>query len=186
MPLAVAQLGQPILRAAAEPVPLDEIGTPEFRQLLSDMKETMLAARGAGLAAPQVFVSRRVFLARIVPPDPEQPDAPPPVEVFINPRIVAVTEAVESAWEGCLSFPELLVLVPRRRGIRVEYLDVQGRLLSAELHGYPARVVQHETDHLDGILTIDRAASTRDIIKASEMAAMLGKQGAAPVDPGPE
>jgi peptide deformylase len=144
--------------------------------LISDMKETMLASRGAGLAAPQVFVGLRLFLARIVPPDPDQPDAPPPVEVFINPHIVAATEETESAWEGCLSFPELLVLVPRRLGIRVEYLDTQGRTLSAELHGYPARVVQHEADHLDGILTIDRAASRHDIIKASELKAALGKQ----------
>jgi peptide deformylase len=186
MPLAIAQLGQPVLRAAAKPVQAEEIATAEFRQLLSDMKETMLASSGVGLAAPQVFVSRRIFLARIVPADPEKPDAPPSIDVFINPRIVAATQEVESAWEGCLSFPELLVLVPRRKGIRIEYLDPQGRSLTAELHGYPARVVQHEYDHLDGVLTIDRAASTRDIIKASEIKAVLGERGPAKVDPAPE
>ena len=169
MLLSIAQLGQPVLRQVAEPVPLEEVGTVDFQQFLSDMRETMLSARGAGLAAAQVFASRRVFLARLAPPDAQKPDDPPQVEVFINPRIVAVSEEVDTSWEGCLSFEELLVLVPRRRAVRVEYLNSQGQRLMAELAGFPARVVQHESDHLDGVLTLDRAASTRDIIKASEI-----------------
>jgi peptide deformylase len=177
MPLSIAQLGQAVLRRVADPVPPEEIVTEGFQQFLVDMRETMLAARGAGLAAPQVYVSRRVFLARLVPPDPEKPEQPPLVGVFINPRILAVSEEIDSAWEGCLSFEELLVLVPRRRAVRVEYIDGEGRLLTAELVGFPARVVQHEYDHLDGVLTIDRAASTRDIIKASEIKDVLRERG---------
>jgi peptide deformylase len=177
-PLKIAQLGQPVLRRVADPVPPGEVLTPEFQEFLIDLRETMLAAPGAGLAAPQVFVSRRVFVARLTPPDPEKPDEPPQVETFINPRLSAFSEEKVSAWEGCLSFEELLVLVPRSRGVRVDYLDARGQPKALLLEGFPARLVQHEYDHLDGVLTLDRAASTRDIIKASEREAALREREA--------
>jgi peptide deformylase len=177
MVLEIAQLGQPVLRCAAEPIPPETIATAEFQQFLQEMRETLIQAGGVGLAAPQVFMDRRVFLAQVVPPAEVENTPPPAAEVFINPRIVAVSGEAESAWEGCLSFPELLVLVARRTQIRVEYLDAEAHPKALELEGFAARVVQHEYDHLDGVLTIDRAASTRDIVKASEIEAVLRDRG---------
>jgi peptide deformylase len=171
MPLAIAQLGQPVLRSVAEPIPAEAIGTPPVQQLIDAMRETLQASKGAGLAGPQVFVSRRIFLAAVLPP--AEPDGPPGVEVFINPTPAVADATPESAWEGCLSFPELLVLVSRPRAVRVNYTDRHGEARRLELAGLAARIVQHEHDHLEGILTLDRAASTRDIVKASEIEAVL-------------
>ncbi len=176
MPLKIAQLGQPVLREVARELTAEELTAPEFRQFLADMHETLEAAGGVGLAAPQVFSSRRVFLARILPP--AQEGERPGTEVFINPRVTPLTEEAVPAWEGCLSFPELLVLVPRPRAVRVDYTDAAGQPQALELAGFPARVVQHEYDHLEGILTIDRAESTLDIVKASEIDAVLGEDDA--------
>jgi peptide deformylase len=100
---------------------------------------------------------------------PEEEDGPPGVEVFINPKITPLSDEKLRGWEGCLSFPELLVLVPRFRHVRIDYLNLNGEPEALELEDFAARVVQHEYDHLDGILTIDRAASTLHIIKASEI-----------------
>jgi peptide deformylase len=173
MALKIAQLGQPVLRQVAPEVPHGEILDGAFQKLLDDMHATLREAEGAGLAGPQVFAGRRVFLAAILPPLEE--DAPPEVEFFINPRLVHVSAETASAWEGCLSFPELLVLVPRHRQVRIAYLNRRGEAQLLDLDGFAARVVQHELDHLEGILTIDRARSTRDIIKASEADDVLEK-----------
>jgi len=167
MKLPIAQLGQPVLRKAAAAVTADDLRSPEFQQLLRDMKETVEHESGAGLAGPQVFASQRVFVA--LTELSEDDDAPRNYEVFINPRIVAVSEESKSAWEGCLSFAELLVRVRRHLAVRVEYYNERAEPRTIELAGFPARVIQHEYDHLDGILTIDRAETTRDIIKASEL-----------------
>jgi peptide deformylase len=171
MALPIAQLGQPVLRRRAAEVAPAEILTPEVQQLIQDMSATLDEMQGAGLAGPQVFRGQRLFLAGVLPPPAE--DAPRGVEVFINPRITAVSPDTVGAWEGCLSFPELLVLVERHRRVRIEYLNRQGEARTLELADFPARVVQHELDHLNGVLTIDRAASTRHIIKASEIEAVL-------------
>jgi peptide deformylase len=167
MLLDIAQLGQPVLRQKAADVPLDQLNRQPFQELLSDMKDTLQHQKGAGLAAPQVFASIRVFLAAILPPSAE--GEPPGVEVFINPKITPRTDEIASAWEGCLSFPELLVSVPRPRAVRVEYINASGEPRALDLQGFPARVVQHEYDHLEGVLTLDRAESTQDIVKASEI-----------------
>jgi peptide deformylase len=171
MILKIAQLGQPILREIAREVPAKEIDTPEFQQFLNDMRETLADAKGAGLAGPQVFGNQRVFLAGVLPPAEE--NGPRGLEIFINPRITAVSPQQAEAWEGCLSFPELLVLVPRPQGVRITYLDGLGKECTLELADFPARVVQHELDHLNGVLTIDRAVSSRNIVKASEIEAVL-------------
>jgi peptide deformylase len=171
MALKVAQLGQPVLRAVAREVPLERIPTPEFQSFLQAMAETMTEAAGVGLAAPQVFEDMRVFLARVVPP-PDEDDLLG-IEVFVNPRIVSVSEERALGWEGCLSFMELSVLVPRHKAIAVEYHNAAAERKTLELAGFPARVVQHENDHLDGILIIDRARSTLDIVKTSEMETVI-------------
>jgi peptide deformylase len=168
MPLQIAQLGQPVLRQVAAEVARADLLSEDFQQFLGDMQATLRDAEGAGLAAPQVFSSRRVFLAAVLPP--LAAEAPPEVEFFINPHLAGVSADMVSAWEGCLSFPELLVLVPRFRQVCIEYLNARGEPAFLDLEGFPARVVQHEFDHLQGILTIDRAPSTRHIIKASEAA----------------
>src|SRR5262249_6678576 len=167
MSLAIAQLGQPILRRIADPVPLDAVGTAQFQELLAQMRATVDESGAAGLAAPQVFVSLRVFLALTRLPQDENEERR--IEVFINPVLSFPTPGQESAWEACLSFPELVVWVPRHHRVRIEYYDPCGERRALDLEGFPARVVQHECDYLDGILTLDRAASTRDIIKASEL-----------------
>jgi peptide deformylase len=134
------------------------------------MLATVREHNGAGLAGPQVFAGRRLFLARVLPPATE--GGPPEFDVFINPKIAALApRETVLAWEGCLSFPELLVLVPRARRVRVEYLNRHGERKTLDLENWPARIVQHEYDHLDGILTLDRAPATRYIIKASEVEA---------------
>jgi len=167
MTLKIAQLGQPVLRQVAGEVSPEEIRSPAFQQLVDDMLATLTQAKGAGLAGPQVFESKRLFLAAVLPqPDSE---APPGIEVFVNPRIVAASAETASAWEGCLSFAELLVLVPRALAVRIEFLTRHGQPRTMEVQGFPARVIQHELDHLNGILTLDRAASPRHIIKASEI-----------------
>jgi peptide deformylase len=170
MLLPIAQLGQPVLRQVAAEVPVDDILTPAVQQLLRDMHETLRQAEGTGLAAPQVFESRRIFLAAILPPPAD--DAPPQIEVFINPRLLAVSAETADAWEGCLSFPELLVRVPRAWSVRVAYCNARAESCLLELSDFPARVIQHEFDHLQGILTLDRALSSHHIIKASEIEAV--------------
>jgi peptide deformylase len=176
MPLQIAQLGQPVLRRPAAPIDPDAIGSPALEQLVDAMWETLRDSGGVGLAAPQVFASQRLFLAAVQEGEGEgeaaDPEQPPGVEVFINPHIVAVSVEKAAAWEGCLSFQELLVMVERPLAVRIEYCNRQGKSCTMELEGFSARVVQHECDHLDGILTLDRAVSTRYIIKASELDAI--------------
>jgi peptide deformylase len=169
MTLPIAQLGQPVLRQEAQEIPAAEISTPEFQHFIDEMLATCKEANGAGLAGPQVFADRRIFVARVQPI--QQGEVLPEPEVFINPRIIGASEEQSLAWEGCLSFIELLVLVPRHRAIRVQFLNRRGESCTLDLAGFPARVVQHEYDHLDGILTLDRAPTTRYIIKASELEA---------------
>jgi peptide deformylase len=170
MSLKIAQLGQPVLRRIAQPLPPESILSPEFQQFLDQMHDTLRESGGVGLAAPQVFVSLRVFLA--VTRVAENEDDHPEPNVLINPTLTPLHDEKVPGWEGCLSFPELLVLVPRSRSVRVDYLDRSGAPQSLTLEGFPARVVQHEFDHLEGILTLDRAASTHDIVKASEIDAV--------------
>ncbi|MBY0524626.1 MAG: peptide deformylase [Gemmataceae bacterium] len=165
MVLPIAQLGQPVLRSVAKDVDPTSMASPAFRGLLVHMFQTLQQAGGVGLAAPQVFAGYRVFLAVISQAEAERLT----VEVFINPKIVRRSEQRQSDWEGCLSFPELQVLVSRACAVTVEYLNAGGDRQSLHLEGLPARVVQHELDHLDGILTIDRAETTNDIVKASEL-----------------
>jgi peptide deformylase len=183
MILDIAQLGQPVLREVASAVDPEQIADPEFQRFIDDMIETLEHSTGIGLAAPQVFRSTRVFLAGVLPG--ERRGGIGGVEVFINPRIVNPSEEKSSDWEGCLSFLELLVDVPRHKSLEVHYYDRTGEPKGLALRGFPARVIQHEYDHLDGILTIDRAKSTHDIIKASEVDAVR-RARTLPTDIGPE
>jgi peptide deformylase len=171
--LPIAQLGQPVLRRKADPIPPDAIGSQALHETVGRMLDTLQHAGGVGLAAPQVFLSQRLFLAAFERPTQQ---GVLDVEVFINPQVTPLTEEKEPGWEGCLSFSELTVLVPRYKSVRIDYTNRQGEARTLDLVGFAARVVQHENDHLDGILTIDRAVSTRDIVKTSEMETVFAER----------
>jgi peptide deformylase len=157
--LKVAHLGHPVLRRVAEPVSPEAIRAPEIQRLIDDMLETMEDHDGAGLAAPQVHVSRRVVIYG-VEANPRYPDAEAvPLTVLVNPRVTPVGDEQEEDWEGCLSIPDLRGRVPRFTRVRVEALDRAGQPLRFTAGGFHARVVQHECDHLDGKLYVDRMTS---------------------------
>jgi peptide deformylase len=161
--LKVARLGHPVLRRIAEPVSPEAIGAPEIQKLIDDMLETMEDHDGAGLAAPQVHVSRRVVVYG-VEANPRYPDAEAvPTTVLVNPRITPDTTEEEEDWEGCLSVPDLRGMVPRWTRVRVEAYGRDGRPLRFTADGFHARVVQHECDHLDGKVYLDRMRSMESL-----------------------
>ena len=146
----VLRMGHPVLRERAKPV--EQFATPELRALFEDMKDTMAAKSGAGLAAPQIGVGQRVVIFG-VEKNPRYPDAEPvPFTVLVNPKLVILTREVEEDWEGCLSVPGMRGIVPRYTKLRYTGFDVEGNPIERVAEGFHARVVQHECDHLDGIL----------------------------------
>jgi peptide deformylase len=150
----ILRMGEPRLLRVAESVAA--FGTPELHALVADMFDTMHAANGAGLAAPQIGVPLRVVIFGYADPqarNPRYPDAPPvPQTVLVNPQIELLTDEVEDGWEGCLSVPGLRGVVPRATRLRYRGFDAHGRPIERIAEGFHARVVQHECDHLDGIL----------------------------------
>lgn len=146
----VLKMGDPALYRVAEPV-LD-FNTPDLDALIADMFDTMAALNGAGLAAPQIGVLRRVVIFGIES-NPRYPDAEPvPTTVLINPVIEILTHEMDDAWEGCLSVPGMRGVVSRPTHVRYRGHDRQGIPMVREARGFHARVVQHECDHLDGVL----------------------------------
>ncbi len=143
-------MGDPRLLAVA--LPVYAFGTPELEQLLVDMRDTMRDLNGAGLAAPQIGVGLRVVIFGLEA-NPRYPEADPlPFAVLINPRLTPLGEEVEDGWEGCLSVPGMRGLVPRYRHLRYTGVDAAGLPIDRTVSDFHARVVQHEVDHLDGIL----------------------------------
>jgi len=148
---SILKMGDPRLLGKARPV--EAFDTPELHRLVADMEETMVAANGAGLAAPQIGVDLQVVVFGTGAPNPRYPEAPVvPKTVLLNPVITPLGDEQEEGWEGCLSVPGLRGVVPRWRRIRYQGLDVQGRPIDREAEGFHARVVQHECDHLQGVL----------------------------------
>ncbi len=159
--LKVARMGHPVLREVARPVDPDRIATPEFQDFVDSMILTMHEYDGVGLAAPQVHVSERVVVfaaAAGLDTDDGQP-----ITALINPVLEVLTERTESMWEGCLSLPGLRGRVERPAHLRLRALDRHGREIDLELEDFDAVVTQHECDHLDGILFIDRLADLREL-----------------------
>jgi len=161
----IAQLGEPVLRQSARPLGLDELATPEIRRLIEDLIVTMRDADGAGLAAPQVYESLRLVVIELGE-NLRYPDAGPiPLMVLVNPKVtplvdisagkLAPRDAI-SIYEGCLSVSGMRGRVTRARRVRVEAFDALGQPVDQVFEGFAAAVVQHETDHLDGILYVDR------------------------------
>jgi peptide deformylase len=147
----ILKMGDARLLRIAEPV--REFGTPALHALLQDMHDTMQAANGAGLAAPQIGVNLQLVVFGSGEINPRYPDAPPvPRTVLLNPVITPLSDEEEEGWEGCLSVPGLRGVVPRWRRIRYSGVDVDGRPIEREAEGFHARVVQHECDHLIGTL----------------------------------
>ncbi|OLC45172.1 MAG: peptide deformylase [Acidobacteria bacterium 13_1_40CM_65_14] len=154
--LKVARMGHPVLRAKARALDKAEIKSPAIQRLIEDLIDTMVEYHGVGLAAPQVHESVRIFVAALDSADEGQEAEP---VVVINPEIAVVGSDVIDDWEGCLSIPDIRGRVPRAREIRVRALDRKGDRIELRAHDFPARVIQHETDHLDGVLFFDRMRS---------------------------
>ncbi len=146
--LKIARIGHPVLRMVAQPVAPELISSPEFQRFCDDLLETMEEYDGAGLAAPQVHVSMRVVGVEL-----SSRRGP---EVFVNPVIEPITEELGGMWEGCLSVPDMRGAVARPRAVRLTAVDRHGEFVGLELEGLPAIIVQHECDHLDGVLFVDR------------------------------
>ncbi|MBY0267308.1 MAG: peptide deformylase [Burkholderiales bacterium] len=146
----VLRMGDPRLLQRSQPVV--RFGTPELHELLRDMEDTMHALNGAGLAAPQIGVLLRVVIFGFSA-SPRYPDAQPvPYTVLINPLLEPLSDEMEDGWEGCLSVPGMRGEVPRYRRLRYRGFDASGQPIDRSVEGFHARVVQHECDHLDGIL----------------------------------
>ncbi len=156
----VARLGHPVLRRVARNLTPAEIGSPEFERLVADLVDTMHEYGGIGLAAPQIRESVRVAVLEVAADSARYPgQGDQPLSVFINPTMTVLDAEVQGFWEGCLSVPELRGLVFRPRRIRVDYLGLDGGARSIEAEDFLATVFQHELDHLDGVLFVDRLKS---------------------------
>ncbi len=160
--LKVARIGNPIVRAAAVPVTEKAIRSAEIQRLIDDMVETMHEYEGVGLAAPQIHVGLRLAVIEI-PADDERAESGVPLTVVVNPVIRPLGEETEVGWEGCLSIPDLRGEVPRFTRLRLEARDRQGKPYAVEASGFFARVIQHECDHLDGGVYLDRMQGMRSL-----------------------
>jgi peptide deformylase len=168
--LEVSQVGNPILRQIAQPIDhLDQT----HQSLIDNLMATLIQSNGVGIAAPQVAASYRVMIVASRP-NPRYPNAPEmEPTVMINPRILRSSEEIVKDWEGCLSVPGIRGLVPRYEAIEVQYCDRQGNLHEEHLTGFVARIFQHELDHLNGMVFLDRLETTRDIISDQEYLKLL-------------
>lgn len=154
--LKVARLGHPVLRAGARQLTAKEVAAPEIQRLLRDMVETMREYNGVGLAAVQVHEPLQIAVLEVAD-NPRYPDKPAiPLSVLINPLIEPLEQTSEDDWEGCLSVPDMRGRVPRYTEIRVRALNHEGRELDFVASGFHARVIQHEFDHLNGKVYLDR------------------------------
>ena len=151
--LKVARMGHPVLRTKTQPLDRATITSAVVQRLIDDMMDTMDEYHGVGLAAPQVHESVRLFVASL---DMERGEEPSEPVAIINPEVTPLTQDIVDDWEGCLSIPDIRGMVPRYREVRVRGFDRAGERIELRAKGFSARVIQHETDHLDGILFFDR------------------------------
>jgi peptide deformylase len=164
--LQIAQLGHPVLRKRADAV--ENIQDDSIQRLIDDLIATAVEANGVGIAAPQVYESYQIFIISSYP-NPRYPNAPEmePTAV-INPEIVSHSDEVVKGWEGCLSIPGIRGLVPRYASITAKYTTRDGRREEREFIDFIARVFQHEYDHINGVVFLDRLETVRDIITEKE------------------
>jgi peptide deformylase len=177
-PLEIVQVGHPVLRQRARPLSLEELASPRIQKLIEDMRDTMRAAPGVGLAAPQIGESLQLVVIED-PPDyhakltaeelAARERESVPFHVLVNPKLTVRSDEVVAAFEGCLSFSAFSMIVPRARKVRVEALDERGERVVKVATGWYARILQHEVDHLHGIVCCDRMES-RTLSTAENMA----------------
>jgi peptide deformylase len=169
--LKVARMGHPVLRERAQRLERSDLRKPPMQKLIDDMIETMHEYHGVGLAAPQVHEGVRLFVALL---DDDTDDKSEAVAI-INPEIVANTTAREEGWEGCLSIPDIRGMVPRYTDITLKGLDRTGHAIELALRNFAARVAQHETDHLDGVLFFDRMTAMTSLTFLEEYSRFWSK-----------
>jgi peptide deformylase len=172
--LKVARMGHPVLRAKARALDKRDIRDPKIQALIDDMIETMMEYHGVGLAAPQVHTGLRLFVASLDAAAEDEAE-PEPIAI-INPEITPVGPDVVEDWEGCLSIPDVRGRVPRAREIKVRAYDRKGERIELRAHDFPARVIQHETDHLDGVLFFDRMKSFESLTFLDEYSRYWAKE----------
>ena len=173
--LKVAHMGHPVLRARARAIERADIRSSVVQKLIDDMIETMIEYHGVGLAAPQIHESLRVFVATLDAGD--ENDNPSDPIAIINPEITVATSEIVEDWEGCLSIPDIRGRVPRAREIKVRAFDRHGERIEFQAVTFSARVIQHETDHLDGILFFDRMKSLDSLTFLDEYSRYWVKRG---------
>ncbi len=171
----IVRLGHPALRTPAEPVDRARLSDPQFQILIDDMFETMLESGGVGLAAPQLGIGLQLFVYAVVDPDDEDShghdagdEQQPELRVLINPAIDPRPGELIYDWEGCLSIPDLRGLVPRHPEVRVHAKDREGDPIAYPATGYEARIVQHEYDHLNGVVFLDRMRDLHSLAFGAE------------------
>jgi len=182
--LKVARMGHPVLRTPATPIDPADIKSPAVQQLIDDMFETMKEYNGVGLAAPQVHEGLRLFVAGFAPrardeDEDDDEDARVPLMTLINPEITPIGGETDEDWEGCLSIPEIRGRVTRYKEIEVKAYDRRGRRISIRAKNFTARVIQHETDHLDGVLFLDRMESFETLTYLEEFNRYWGSRDVA-------
>lgn len=164
--LEIAQLGNPILRQKAKAI--EDINSPHIHALIDNLIATVNKSNGVGIAAPQVSESYRLLIVASRP-NPRYPNAPTmEPTAMINPRIIAHSDETVKGWEGCLSIPGIRGLVPRYQTIEIEYISPDGKLHRQELTDFVARIFQHEYDHLEGIVFLDRVESNLELMTEQE------------------
>ncbi len=171
--LSIAQLGNPIIRFTAKEV--KDIKDVKIQELIDSMIATCVDSSGVGIAAPQVYEDARIFIVASTPSDryPKAPKMPP--TAIINPKIISYSKKTKKDWEGCLSIPGIRGLVPRHTSVKVEFFDREGKKQSKTFKDFVARIVQHEYDHLDGIVFLDRTDS-KDLITEKEYQKLMKDQ----------
>jgi peptide deformylase len=170
--LKVARMGHPVLRTRAKPLEKSTLRQPLLQKLIDDMIETMFEYHGVGLAAPQVHEGVRLFVGLLE----EEPTADSDAVVIVNPEIIPQGDATAEGWEGCLSIPDIRGMVPRHTDILVKALDRDGKPIELRLKSFAARVAQHETDHLDGVLFFDRMKSMQSLTFLEEYSRYHAKE----------
>ncbi len=169
--LKVARMGHPVLRARCRAIDAGEIKSPRVQKLIDDMFDTMREYQGVGLAAPQVHEGIRLFVAGFAPAARDEEDEDEdedeteqvPLMALVNPEITVVGDEIAEDWEGCLSIPDIRGRVPRAHDIVVRAFDRRAKRIELKASGFTARVIQHETDHLDGVLFFDRMKSLESL-----------------------
>ncbi len=172
--LEIAEMGNPVLRERAAEV--EDVNDPEIQKFIDDLIATGIDANGVGIAAPQVSVAKRIFIISSRP-NARYPDAPDmePAAV-INPEIISRSEETVRDWEGCLSIPGIRGLVPRHIWVDVRYVSREGNVEERRFWDFIARIFQHEYDHLNGVLFLDRIVSSADLVTEKEYSKLLRRE----------